>query len=403
MKPPKISIVYNRLNYKSKSGAAPIYLRLYQFGKTDYIILDDLSIQQSEWKGDQANEEWTSDYLINGIISKHLARIRSFIREQQFKGELVTIKRIKTFFLNPISSDMTFNQYIDNYIRTVNKRRKIKIAHGTIKGYKSFLKKFNSFNDHIQFKQFTPEFAFEYLTYLEQECNLKGSTQQKHIDKLKVVYGCASDDGHFEYNHRFFKKLEINVQPPQRISLQENEIIHLRDTRIKDEDLDFYRQIFLFQCLSGLYYSDLKRLTVGGFQEYKSNDQTHWSIKGNRGKGNRGKKGNVFVVALNETSYKLLCKLSNLKTGQSQDLLFSGLIADQKYNEKLKIIGSKLKLEKSLCNKVGRHTYGELMVSIGNSREKVGGTMGHTKDETTKIYSEMSAASVLKGLILPDI
>ncbi|MFT5570310.1 MAG: hypothetical protein ACI9RP_002364, partial [Cyclobacteriaceae bacterium] len=51
---PSISAVYNRLNYKSKNGYAPVYFRLYYRGKTDYLIMKDIPpVHKLDWIGDQ--------------------------------------------------------------------------------------------------------------------------------------------------------------------------------------------------------------------------------------------------------------------------------------------------------------------------------------------------------------
>jgi integrase len=227
-------------------------------------------------------------------------------------------------------------------------------------------------------------------------------TRLKYFDKFKVCYKQAALSELVAFNPLLFENLTIKKEKSNRTRLTNEEIKKFKYSIISDPVNDFYRKLFFFQLNTGLYYSDLCLLKVKHVGKLKMEE-------GGKTKevyfleNTRSKNEETFTIRIFPDAMKILNELSTFLNGKPDDLLFPKLISSQKYNDRLKKIAQELNIDKSLSNKVARHTFGLWMVSIGNTREKVGKSMGHTDDSTTLIYSELDTAGTLQKWIEPEI
>ena len=92
----KISVVHNRLNYKSKSGFTPVYLRIYLDGKADFVKIHEVPpIYKRDWVGNVAQQIYVVNPVINRKIKEVLDGIREWTMGKTLNGHLLTIKEIK--------------------------------------------------------------------------------------------------------------------------------------------------------------------------------------------------------------------------------------------------------------------------------------------------------------------
>ncbi|MEQ8534252.1 MAG: tyrosine-type recombinase/integrase [Imperialibacter sp.] len=137
--------------------------------------------------------------------------------------------------------------------------------------------------------------------------------------------------------------------------------------------------MFLFQVYTGLYYSDLKNLTRDAIRR---NEQGSYIV------GDRIKNNNAYMIPVYkfENAEKILSRYYDEKSY----IVFPDTISDQKYNEKLKDIASKAKISKNITNKVAKHTNAQLYIASGAGRQFVSKLLGHSDEETTQEYYDIS-------------
>lgn len=70
--------------------------------------------------------------------------------------------------------------------------------------------------------------------------------------------------------------------------------------------------------------------------------------------------------------------------------MFPNTISDQKYNDKLKDLADLAGIDKNITNKVARHTYVQLWMGKGVERQFVSKMVGHTEENTTQEYYDIS-------------
>ena len=79
------------------------------------------------------------------------------------------------------------------------------------------------------------------------------------------------------------------------------------------------------------------------------------------------------------------------------EYLFPDTISDQKFNVKLKTLATAAGITKNLTNKVARHSFTDLMISIGVERQFVSRMLGHTKEATTQQYYDMNIDHIVNS------
>ena len=398
---PSISPVYNRLNYRSKSGFAPVYLRIYYRGKTDYVLLDRVpSIHKRDWIGDMQQDIYVLNPEINKLIREILFATRDWVQSKVLQGHSISVMEIKEH-LQIAKTNETFNDFVDRFIRNINKRKSDaeKLSFRTIQTYRSFEVRLNEFRSEIRLDEVTPSMAHEFERYLAVDCNLRGVTRAKHFDKFKIVYRAALKEGLVKLDEKLmFDDIKIKEEKSRRVSLTQAELRTLRDTTLEDPRDDYFKNVFFFACMTGLYYSDIRQLTHDNIEEVEIEDKegqkTVRYITGLRSKNEE-----EFVIPIFTDTEKILLEYSLWKGKNGKGVLFDSLISDQKFNAKLKSIASQLKIDKRLSAKVARHTFAELMISMGVPVKKVGRALGHQLVSTTEVYGRQSKASAIRGWI----
>lgn len=382
-----ITPVFNRQGLKSKSGLYSVHFRLTQGRKSDYVKIKDFpKIEQKHWTDVPGKWVKSTHHLssnLNELIRTHKNKLDDFVLRNRLMNRPVNLQEVKNFYLGHSIFDETFNQYIERYIN-----EHIELEYTTRQTYRSFLNHLNEFNPSVSLHDITPEYIDKFKDYMVNTAGIKGTTIKKYFDKFKKVYRDAAKKGLIEYKPFMFDDLTIKKEAAARVALSLEEVQVLKRLKLDGdkESLVIYRDIFLFQCLTGLYYSDLKLLDTDDLETTNNGDKVI--------KGSRKKTKEAFIIPLNSTALQLLGKYME----PERDTLFPELISDQKYNEKLKLLATAAGLQKKLTNKVGRHTFTDLMISQGNPRSKVAKMLGHSKEETTSAYFNMNPDHIYQDL-----
>jgi len=118
------------------------------------------------------------------------------------------------------------------------------------------------FNPNLSFEDLTEDGLYEYLLFLQNYLKFKNSTTLKNISFLKWFLRWATKRGH--NTNRAFEIFRPKLKRSQKkiIFLTPSEIKQLREYEIPLEKkyLERVRDVFLFQCFTGLRYSDVENL-----------------------------------------------------------------------------------------------------------------------------------------------
>jgi integrase len=397
MKLPTVTIVFNRLNSKNKTGMYSLHLRITIERHSKYISIPlPQKISTSDWNAKPKGDCYVKNshpfaFEINQKIIEFKNKANDVIKRHYLQNKSITFDVILQQ-LNRNSAKLTFNQFAAEYIK--NPKEKFELA--TITKYNTFLKHLNDFNKQIHFNDLTPELVVNFRTYLEVKLNLAGSTMKSYFDKFKKIVNQAERESYLDYQQtRFlFTDAKIKVNEASRTFLEIEEIQRLIQLKFKKEEqhLERDRDLFLFQIYTGLYYNDLKILKKDQLNEKKG---VGLFLIARRDKNN-----NKTIIPLYKFSNSLQIIEKYRSVDKEDDLVFDAkyIIEDQTYNRNLKELGTKANIKKNISNKVARHTNAQLWIRYGTAREVVSKMMGHVKSETTEEYFKININDVEEGV-----
>lgn len=154
------------------------------------------------------------------------------------------------------------------------------------------------------------------------------------------------------------------------IYLTIEELKLIKETNLNSERLDKVRDVFMFSCVTGLNYVDLKRLSKDNFYE----------------------KGGVSWIRIKHAKTKL--EMNIPLDGIAIDILdkykdsnqLLPIISHQKLNAYLKELAEKCNIIKSLTLRTAHTTFTILMLSCGYPRHVVSKMLGHVQSKSISKY-----------------
>ena len=184
--------------------------------------------------------------------------------------EEITSKVLKKAFDEEFKRTITGkNIFFDAYDEFTSEKEKNKDwAHATIKRYKNIktiLKNFEEKKSYkLNFNSINDTFHAEFTSYCMDDLNHINNTYSRNLGLVKSFLYWAKDKK-YTYNDAFvsFKKKERVIT--NQIALTLEDLNKLMDFKFGSNKLEKIRDVFVFQCVTGMRYSELslvKRSTV---------------------------------------------------------------------------------------------------------------------------------------------
>lgn len=223
----------------------------------------------------------------------------------------------------------------------------------------------------IKLRDITPLFVENFQNYCLK--SLKTNTTNKQLKMLKKILAFAVREGYLTVSPFQLvlreEKLDYDV-------LTKDEVDNLYGKKFMDRRIEQIKDCFIFQCYTGLAYSDLAQLT-------KENIEDDVIV------GRRKKTDVQFVVPLLPIAKEILEKYEYQLP----------IISNQKYNQYLKVLGDVSGLNKSLHSHLARHTFACLLLNNGVDMKTISRTLGHSNLQTTeRIYASMHNQTVVDNV-----
>lgn len=364
-----------RASKARKNGLSPIELSIIINNKRSIITLDRL-IQSQKWN--------TNTQKVKG--DKELNEYIDVIRKKCYSIETELIKLdqldIDTFvysFKNGIPQkqdtilaiyDKHNELYKQNYLcGKINETAYYKYTKNRER-LADFIKKTMG-KDDIKVKDITPLFVENFQNFCLK--TLKTNTTNKQLKMLKKILSFAVKERYIDVSPFQMvireEKLEYNV-------LDKDDIEILLSQKFTDRRIEEIRDMFVFQCYTGLAYADMVSLT-------KEDIKDDVIIK-------RRKKTDVqFVIPLLSVAKQIIEKYEYELP----------VMSNQKYNQYLKLLGDYCNLGKKLHSHLARHSFACLLLNNGVDMKTISRTLGHSSLQTTeRIYASMNNATVVNNV-----
>ena len=361
----KVNFVIRQTKKKS-DGCIPIEMTICVKGKRRYVSTgrevrpSDFNSKTQTVKGDKE---------LNEFLKALKLRMYSIETTLMSKDVNVSIDTVLDVFRNGEQErTMTFLQFFEIHNCNVGKRVKQKLITPTtlskyevtkdyvIRFIKTELKK-----DDILVKDITPSFIDNLFVFLLEF--MSNNTAIQKMKQVKRVIRFAVDEGYIKVSPYkiTLKKEKKEVQP-----LTIKEVNAIRKKKIDIERLSKIRDLFIFECYTGLAFTDLMSLNNNDFHIDESGNK--WIIK------KRHKTNVVATIPLLPIALEILDKY-NYKLPHMSNV---------KYNAYLKEIGDICGIKKSLHSHLARHTWATILLNAGMDMVSVSKCLGHSNSKITE-------------------
>ena len=384
----KILFFVNRS--KEKNGIVPIMGRVTingtqaQFSCKYSIAVEQWDTKANKVKG-KSKEARDINYALDNIkaqIIKHYQRISD-------KDAYVTAEMVRNAYQGIGTEYETvlraFDKHNEDFAKRIGKDRvketyyKHTIARTHVANFIKYYYKRNDFG----MNELTEDFMNQYCIYLRNEVGVQQSTVKLYCTTLKSIVSHAHKNGLIPRDP--FANCRVSGGTKEREFLTEDEVQTLMSHRFNDPAMTLVRDIFIFGCLTGISFIDIKNLTTDNLVTI--NDSLWISSA-------RQKTKIPFRVKLMESARKIIDRYEPFRCGNR---LFN-VYRNGWTNVLLKQIAEECGINKRLTFHMSRHSYAVMAISNGMPIESVSKILGHTKITTTQHYAKITTEKLDKDL-----
>lgn len=312
---------------------------------------------------------------LNEIIQAYRARANEIISKMVKEG---------CCDLNVVISQMNGEDEGTSFIEYCERRRnERKVCEHTKKRYDVFIKFLRTWGKIKSFQDCNVSKVRAMDEYLHRQDKAQCTIYDYH-KYLKLFINDAMIDGFIEQNPYKFLPFHISKGEKQYVDcITEEQFAAIKKLNLSTPHILHARDLFLFQCYTGLAYSDLASFSYDNCEEI--NGKMFYHAK-------RTKTDTDFVFQLLKPALEILKKYD----------FCLPKISNQKYNDYLKVIGEIIGVPK-LHTHAGRGTAATLFLSKGMPINIVSKVLGHKNLRQTMRYARtlnkdvQSAFDALEG------
>ena len=382
-----------RKNKANREGLAPLIVRI-SYLNTRVERSTGHYIKPAEWNVTRQRVKGENDSAIriNTWINHASSKLNDLFRDAIQKQDVHLPSLLNLLFTKPaedptllrvlkehnvsllqrVGHDFTFSTY-EKYVFTYNK-------------VKAFIESQYHKKD-VFLRELSTRFIIEFDHYLRVENNNQHNTAVKYCLNLKKVINSCVLKGLLSNNpSRNYKT--VYKDTPQ-VYLDAHEVNLIENARYSKPNHLLTRDLFLFQCYTGLAYTDL--ISLNNDEISNDNNNRNWIIK------RRQKSGIVATIPLLPRAKDLLEKYQTVQHTKSGIFPYYSI---QKYNQYLGEIGDLIGLSKKLSSHVGRRTFGNLALSRGISINVISKILGHSNTLITQRIYAITTQNIISNEIM---
>lgn len=354
-----------------KDGTSPIYLRLIINRKAKYKTI--AKVNSKNWDGSKV-VNLKSALSINSRISQELLKARQYLNKC---AELNITPSASDFF------QRNHSVFLVDQIQELADRYEKEGKFGSMKRTKATKSKIESFDPKASI-HLSEEWGEKFIRWQRTVLGNVDSTIQRDVKIIRQIIKSCVKSGLTNYN--YIADVKISANKSVVVYLDRSEIEAIEDIKLS-KFLDKYRKVFLFMIYNrGIRVADAitlkKKNVIGTRLQYVSR-----------------KSGKNFNIELSDKSIKIIDSLhhtyewlfpvlerKDLKISP-RDLMTRIGGRTTKFNENIKSIATKCKINKRVTTHVARHTFAYHFLKSGGSIIDLSHLLGHGSVNTTETYA----------------
>lgn len=338
----KRNIIFT-LESRKKDGVlitenAPIRMRV-NFASKRIEFTTGYRIDASKWDADKqrvkngcSNKLKQSASEINASLLEYYTEIQSIFKRFEVEDVMPTPEQIKKAFNalhKPVSEEpkpkkealpCDFFQVFDDFVEDCGRQNNW--TDSTFEKFAAVKNHLTNFREGLTFEFFDERGLNDYISYLRDVKEMRNTTIGKQLSFLKWFLRWAFKKGVHQNNAYDSYKPKLKSTQKKIIFLTWDELNRLREFKIPSnkQALERVRDVFLFQCFTGLRYSDVFNLRRS-------------DIKGDHIEVTTVKTSDSLIIELNNHSKAILDKYKDVAFEDDKVL---PVITNQKMNDYLK-------------------------------------------------------------------
>jgi len=380
----------------ARDGKSPVYLRVTVNGLRCETSIS-LRVDFKKWNtvAEKVIGDSREDQELNFRLDTIRMRIMQIYREMEFDRLEITAKKIIDQYLG--RNDKPTIMLLDVF-REHNERCHKLIGKGmaaaTVTRYETSLKHTANFIQFCYGKEDIPisdvnhKFITDYEFYLKTERNCSHNSATKYLKNFKKIIRIALANDYITKDP--FSNIKFTLDEVERDFLEDSEIQRIMDKKIDITRLAVVRDIFVFQCFTGLSYSDVKSLR----REHIATDNNgkQWIRK------KRQKTNNMCNIPLLDVALQIMERYKNHPECIRKDTILP-VPCNQKLNAYLKELADICGITKQISSHSGRHSYAtSVCLANGVSIENVAKMLGHSDTKMTRHYAKVLDKSIMQDM-----
>lgn len=372
-----LTFVHNRLKRGTSKKAVSVELCITGNNQRKYISTG-IKVVPSQWSPKSHVIKNKDSESMNSILNAWMKRAEKVVEKATSDG-INDISAIVSLIKGEGDKASSFVDYCEK------RKEERKVQPQTKRRYEVFIKFLREWNKIVSFS----DCNVANVRAMDEYLNKQGKAQSTIYDYhkyLKLFINDAIVDGLIEKNPYKYLNFHIGKGEKQYVDcINEERFNEIKGLSLKVPHLCKARDLFLFQCYTGMAYSDLMSFDYKNCEEI--GDKLFYHAK-------RTKTDTDFV-------FQILAPAKALLEKYNYEL---PKITNQKYNDYLKVIGHMVG-EDRLHSHMGRATAATLFLSKGMPINIVARVLGHTTLRQTVRYARtlnkdvMNAFDNLEGKI----
>jgi len=330
----------------------------------------DLYLRAEEWddarQSARVPKDREKEARVNAIVAKYRGRVEEMFYEARMSGVALSPQS----FAEELDNKPALDSLAEFVEKEIEKERADKEP-STVKQYVSMLGHLRAFRHDATFPDISFEFVQEFDRHMRRR-KVGDNARAKYHTVLRKFILLAQRKRRRVPNP--YEQFKVRSVPVDRVWLTVEEVDALvrlyRSGELGDQLQRALRQ-FLFQVVASVRVSDIHLLRRGDIE----GDMLVLMPKKTR------RQRKIVKIPLSDFARQLIAE-----GGGKGDFLFDAP-ADQTVNYRLKEIAVIAGIKKRLTTHVGRHTFGFLYLLMGGKVEELREIMGHSKLETTMVYT----------------
>ena len=375
MRVPKVKLVYDRRHQATPEKEGAVDLRVC-FDCKQKFLSTGVKVYPRQWDSKNECVKLRNDAT---SLNKALSDIKNdaiTLLTEMSKTGYVDLARLNEIF-KPKAYDLTFHEYMKDRISKRN------VSENTRERYVSFYKVFvDEYGKMKNFSDITEAGVRDYDEWLHKRIVnghlMQQSTIYSHHKYLRLFIYDALTDGYVDKNPYQSKRIKIDHGESGQIpSLTIDQVEQIESLEL-DGFVGKTKDLFLFQCYTGLAFSDMQKFKLSNYSQDKDGN---YLIK-----DKRTKTDTTYVFMLSEKALAIVMKYKGKIPA----------ISNQKYNQYLKVLGQMIGVP-TLHSHMGRSTFASTCLNQGMAIDILKHALGHTSGFMSERYATMQDLTIKKA------